>query len=82
MMIYVAARAHKASVNDGVGIFYHCIRKNGITHATVIILNIKFYLFSTISTSSFLSKILILRHGIFLLNMVLCQCSFANTLLF
>lgn len=57
-MIYIAERAHKASVKDSVGIFYQCIGKNCIIHATVIILNIKFYLFSTLSTSSFPSKIL------------------------
>jgi hypothetical protein len=75
MMIYIAARAHKASVKDGVGIWYQRISKNGITHAAVIILNIKFYLFSIVlllSLSKFFVKI---KGGIFLLNMAICQCA-------
>lgn len=57
-MIYIVGRAHKASVKDGVGILYQRISKNGIAHAAVIILNIKFYLFSAVSISSFPPNIL------------------------
>lgn len=76
-MIYIVGRAHKASVKDGIGIFYQCISKNGIAHAAVIILNIKFYLFSTVSISFFPSNILGLKkkHDTLLLKVVTCQCT-------
>lgn len=57
-MIYIAALAHEASVKDYVGIYDQCISKNGITHATVIISNIKFYLFPTVLLLPSLSKFL------------------------
>lgn len=73
-MIYIAALAHEASVKDDVGIYYECISKNGITHATVIILNIKFYLFPTVLLLPSLSKFFVkVKHDIF--HMAICQCA-------
>lgn len=75
-MIYIVGRTHKASVKDGVGILYQRISKNGIVHAAVIILNIKFYLFSAVSISCFPSIILgYNKPDILLLKVVTCQCT-------